>query len=112
MRSLSIIFLFVLMGFLLYSSLMVGVSRGSPAGEPFLMEPQKNEVYDPAPKFRIPLNISISNDSRVVSLVEELTLSDITYEELLGTVELVAKVGLLVISLAMFLFLVSALVVR
>ena len=112
MRSLSIIFLFVLMGFLLYSSLMMGANQSAPLESPLAGENRNlMNVQGVNSRLSIP-NFTVSNSSRIVALAERLTVKEINYEEMLGAIELAAKLSLLAVALAMFLSLVSTLVVR
>ncbi len=112
MRSLSVLFLFVALAFLMYSSMMYGATQNAPSGG--LLGGGGN----PAKTSRIVsrslevLNLTVSNGSAVVRLMDRLTDTSISYEELLNTVEAVAKAGLLVVALSAFLLVTSSLVVR
>ncbi|ASJ05623.1 MULTISPECIES: hypothetical protein [Thermococcus] len=112
MRSLSIVFLFVLMGFLLYSSLMMGASQNAPLESP-LVGGDQNMLKSQRVSSRLSIpNFTVSNSSRIVALAERLTVREISYEEMLKAIELAAKLSLLAVALVMFLSLVSTLVVR
>lgn len=117
MRSLSIIFLFVVMGFLVYTTMIYGTSQAS-GSNPILLMEGGTETPKPSntstASIDIPL-IDVSNNSLVNYanvLVDRLASAQVSYSQILGGIEVVSKMALVVIALAVSLSLLSALVVR
>ncbi|ASJ11476.1 hypothetical protein A3L14_00610 [Thermococcus thioreducens] len=117
MRSLSIIFLFVLMGFLVYTTMMYGASHVTDSNPILLID---GETRTPAPlntstaSVDIPL-IDVSNNSVVNSasvLLNRLASTQVSYSQILSGVELVSKLSLIAVIVAVSLLLLSDMVVR
>lgn len=112
MRSLSILFLFVALAFVMYSSMIYVTIQNAPSGGVLISAENTAKTSRMVSNSREILNLTVSNDSAVVGQSIGLTNTKISYEGLLNTIEVIIKLNLLIIALSVFLLVITSLVVK